>query len=311
MFRKLADHYRCLTAGLGCAALLATAAAGQVRQEPRVYSAFIKDGPVVTGKIAAIQALAGNAETGTLTVDITGELRGHLSKTQIELPWTTHVNPKYPPFVWARVPPVVGHRVLLFLTDQQGLTYADEVLDLDRGDDKWLPKIQAMLSLEKQATAGDTKALLDDLSSSDQDMRSLAANLLLVRNCAPAGACRTEGLSKLNAIARDRTRRTADRVWAASMIAHQVYVGVPASSASDEAAASALAALLADPDAAVRNEAVQDLHGLLLGGGVTKPRIDISETDRARVVEQLRRDAQAGGPFAADARDLSEKLATP
>jgi hypothetical protein len=290
---------------------IAASATAQSKPDPRVYSAFIKNGPIVEATITTIKPSAPGSETGTLAIEVTGELRGHLQKKQFEIPYSTHLNPKYPPFVWERAAPVAGHHVVLFLIEQQGLTYADEVLDLDAGEQKYMPKLQALLALEKQGASGDVKPLLDDLGSADQDIRSLASRLLLDKRCMAPAPCRAETLDKLTAIAHDRSRPKAERVWAVVQIGHNVYLGIPASAATDQAAANALTGLLVDPETAIRDEAVQDLHGLLLGGGTAKPKIELSAAERTKVVEQLNKDAQAGLAYSSKARELSELIARP
>ena len=292
------------------ACFLSLAECQQALAPPRVYSAFIKQGPIVTGTIIAVLP-SPQATNGTVTVDITGELRGHLAKTQLTVLFSSIPNPKYPPFAWARVPPVTGHKVLLFLAGDPDQPYAEEILDFNRGEEKWMPEVRSLLSLEAAGVSGDKKTLLDTLSNPERDLRSFAAEVLLVRVCGPADQCRIDALNKLTAIAGDANQLKVDRIWAVSLIAHSVFTGIPAAAAADRAAVTALVELLADPSVAVRDEAVQNLHGLLLGGGVAKPRVDIAPGDRAKVVQQLRRDGQSGEPFARQARELSEVLVKP
>jgi hypothetical protein len=271
--------------------------------EPAVYNAFIKGGPIVIGKVTKVQPPENNG-VGTVTVAVTSQLRGQPIGTELTTQYAAPVrNSKYPPFGWSRIPPENGKNVLLFLNGSGTHWDAIEVLDIDQRDAKWMQPIRAMLTLEGQGSQGEKAPLLDALSNSDPLLKSLASEILLNRLCAADTDCRMQVLRKFIGIASDPRQARIDRTWAVSRIAHGVFAGFSASDPVDKAALNALAAVLTDPDVALRAEAVVNLHGLL-AGGVRKPALTVSPAERAKAVEQLRKDAQSNVSFATQAREL-------
>jgi len=303
------SRYRSLRYTALFTVLACVASAQQPAGAPMIGGAFARPGPIVIGQIQAVQPASGGA-TGTLTIAVTEQLRGEAAGPEITLPYSTvRPNVKYPPFAWSRVAPVAGHRVLLFLTGHKPDWNTVEVLDLNLGEDKFLPLVRGMVALEQQAERNEQAPLFTALSGSNDELRQLALDLLLNRTCPDNAECRMKVLEKTEAIANDSRQGRQNRTWAVSTIAHRLYTGFPNSAAVDKAAVASLAHLLTDTDERVRGEAVQGLHGLLFGGGSAKPQLQLAGPDRQRAAEQLRRDAQAGLDFSGRAKDLSDLVA--
>src|ERR1700758_2545122 len=108
---------------LGVAIVLPSIAWGQGAVETNLYLSFNKDGPIAIGKIASlhIEQQSSAIERGTLSLDITQQLRGAPlpSRLEVRFNWVAPNSPEFlgrlkgpPPSGFDRVRPVMGMNVL-------------------------------------------------------------------------------------------------------------------------------------------------------------------------------------------------------
>ena len=282
----------------------------QISKDATIVNNFPEQGPVIIGSVKRIdQPVAG--VNGAVTISVAEQLRDPTLGSEVTTLYSPGpTSPKYPRFGWNRLPPVLGHTVLLFLTGGKPDWQVIEVLDLEKGENGTLPSIRAMIALQTQAARGEQAPLFEALSRGNHALRNLAADLLLRQACVSDSECRTKVLRILSGIAQNSQQPDQERAWAVSTMAHRVFTGFPNDSAVDRAVIASLIPLLTDSISSVRGEAIESLHGLLMGGGDAKPQVVISDAARTAVLAQLRRDARSGTPFDSQARDLSDFLAT-
>jgi len=291
------------------AALAGLQAQPPVMPPPEVYRAFLQGDLIVSGTVAEVTP-AGSPDRGTFRFTVREQLRGKPVPGELTLSYEIFPpDPRRPPVLWQRVRPAAGKNLVLFLAPEGDKFRVDGVLDLGGDDAKALPLIRQSLQLEDAAGKKDKQPLLNATGDPSPFVRGVALTFLISKVCPNDAACRTEMLDRMAAIARNPTEKREQRVWAVDTIATKVYFGFRNGDEVDRKAAMALAGLMADPDPAVRGEAIQFLHGYILGQGTVKPDLSGNLPGRRAIVEQLRRDAESNLPFAAQARDLAPIVA--
>jgi hypothetical protein len=274
-----------------------------------VYNAILRGGPVVRGTIVAITQPTASSQGGMLTFAVREQLRGPPVPQLLTLPYQPQPGSppaKRPLWLWEHMTAAAGKNLLVVLAQNKGSWEAAGLLDLDGDEAGALPQVRRVLELEKDAEGRQKGPLLDAVSDSSLFVRGAAIEFLTARVCPADAACRA---ALLDAVAKVAQNPQSDqRVWAIDIIGSKVYAGFHAGDDVDAKAALVLAGLLADPDSATRGEAVQFVHGLLLGGGSVRPEIHLSGALKGEVMARLRHDAGSSLAFAVQAGELAKAL---
>lgn len=283
---------------------------------PLLYNSLIAGGPIVMATVKDVK-IPADSFNRTVTLDITQTLRGDNVPKTLELSYVPprgatfggEKRPLFPDNAWYNVEPRAGKTLLLILTGKAGSLDALCVLDAEERDAAWIPRVKKMIALETLPAATRQAALIDALSDPAPLMHSYALYLLSTKACPHDAACRQKILDRLAPVARSQTEATPQRLQALDDIGFKVYDGFSATDSVNSGILALLFSLVPDPVPDIGAEAIQILHGYLLGGGETSPDISaITIADRGNVVARLEQDGKSEKPDAQQARELLQLL---
>ncbi|HEY2469883.1 MAG TPA: hypothetical protein VGI45_18845 [Terracidiphilus sp.] len=304
------------------AIVLANIAWSQNAVETSLYLSFNKNGPIAIGKIASLQLAQQSAvsEIGTLSLDITEQLRGDPlpSRVEVRFGWVDPSSSEFlgrlkgpPPGGFDRLRPVAGMHVLLMFDRRKPTTVPPlAVLDLDSEEAAWVPLIKRAIAGESLQGADRVNALLHGLNDPQKFIRTVSMHALLQgTECQSGSACADSAVTILGVRANRGTK--AERLEAISWLAHQFYFeyeDAGPTSTNNKIAATILT-LVGDPDPSIRGQAIDNLDQVLSPGNKWRPDLaHLAIPDRSAVVEALRREGQKGGRTAVEASRISSAL---
>lgn len=301
--------------------LLPVGVIGQDSVETGLYLAFNKQGPIVIGKLASIKVenQSTTSESGTLTLDITEQLRGEPlpSALNIRYQWINPNSPSYttaylkgpPPYGFDRVHPARGMNVLAIFSRRKPTTTPPmSVIYLDSTESGWLPMIRKAVALESLEGDARTVALLNGLTDPQKFIRVVSMHQLRQdATCESGSPCAI----KVIQILRDRAAAGAlqERSEAVDWMAHQFYDGSTGGTGSNNAVAAELMSLIADPSSVIRGQAIDDVDQMLSTDAKWHP--DLSGLDipnRSAVIRALEQERGDSGPSAVEASRIEAAM---
>jgi hypothetical protein len=298
---------------------LAGTCGAQDAVETNLYLAFNKRGPIVLGKIVSVnvQAQTADRETGMLTMEITEHLRGDsLPPTlDVKFDWVDPNSPGYtlayikrpPPQGFDRLRPAAGMHVLaMFSRRKPAANPPLAVLNLDSGEEAWVPHIKRAVAMDSLPGDGRTEALLTAMSDSQKFIRVVAMQGLLEGPACQTGSLCRDRVVKILA-ARAGVGVNKDRLEAIDWLTHRFYDAPARETTANIAITQNLLALTADPDKDVRGQAIDDLDQILSPDLAWHP--DLSKVpipNRDAVMKSLQEEQQKGGVRG----DRASRLAT-
>jgi hypothetical protein len=288
--------------------LFAAVCGAQDAVETNLYLAFNKGGPIVTGKVTSVnaQTQTPDHESGTLTLEITEHLRGDTLPHSLSVPfdWVDPNSQAYamvyikrpPPQGFDRVRPQPGMRVLVMFPRRKPAENGPlAVLNLDSGEETWVPAIKRAVAMEKLPDDARTETMVTAMSDPQKFLRVVAMHGLLQGTaCQPGTPCRDKVVKVLSA--RASAGRGKDRLEAMDWLTHRFYDASARETPANLAVAQNLLSLAADPDTEVRGQAIDDLDQLLSPDLAWHPDLGkLPISNRAEVKKALQEEQQKGG----------------
>jgi hypothetical protein len=299
--------------------LLATSVGwAQDTVETNLYLAFNKGGPIAIGRVASVDVKTKGAdyENGTLTLEVTEQLRGEALPQSLTVPfgWADPNSPSYsftyakrpPPQGFDRILPVAGMRVLLMYPRRKPTAGAPlAVLNLDSGEEAWIPVIRRALAMTALTGAERTNTLLGGLSDPKKFIRVVAMHRLLEGpECVSGSTCRDKAVEILGK--RAKAGPEIDRLEAVEWLEHQFYDAPARDTTSNRQIISTLFALVTDQNSNVRKRAIGELDQVFSPDMNWRPspaQVNISNPeDVARVLEEEQKE---GGESAQRAKRVA------
>lgn len=302
--------------------LLPSALRGEDSLETGLYLAFNKQGPIVIGKISSIKVenQSTTSESGTLTLDITEQLRGEPlpNALAIRYQWINPNSPSYttsnlkgpPPYGFDRVHPAIGMNVLaLFSRRKPTTTPPMSVVDLDSTEAEWLPVVRRAVALETLKRDERTDSLLNGLADPQKFIRVVSMHELRDdASCLSGSPCAIKVIQILRR--RAATGAPAERSEAVDWMAHQFYDGSAGDTGSNIAVASELISLIADPSSVIRGQAIDDVDQLMSTDVKWHPDLSrLAISNRTAVMQALKQEQQNSGARAVEASRVEMAIA--
>jgi len=264
-------------------------------------------GSIIAGTITDRLPASQDAPMGSVTITVDRYLRGaHFPSESVTLPvdWT-----KGPSVGWILRPPIwhdatlqPGERLLLMLFKQNNQR-ALCVTDLGVQPDV-LPMVERMVALDSAEGGAKITGMEAALSDNSPAVRAFAIDYLDSSGVRDP-AVRQFVFQHFKAIALNP--QNPRRMEALEAIKWS-YDSFANGSELNYRILSFVADRMADPDPQVRSVAIQFIHSMLFGGGTNRPNpAKIQLTNRAKVLQQLKRDA-SGGLHEPDAEKQAAKV---
>lgn len=292
----------------GVMIVMATVARGQSAIETGLYLSFDKNGPIAIGKIASIDIERQSPvwEIGTLSLEVTQQLRGEPLPTRFEIRfgWTdpnSSANAMSrakmpPPYGFDRVRPVLGMNVLVIFDRRKPTTVPPlAVLNLDSGEDTWVPLIKQAIGFSSLKGSDRVDTLLRGLDSSQEFIRVVSMHQLRENaECQNGSGCADNIVNLLSGRAKAGTLQ--ERSKAISWLDYDMYNATAGPTSTNNKIAAITLSLVADSDPSIRGQAIENLDQMISPDRKWRPDLaHLAIPNRGAVIEVLRQARQKGG----------------
>lgn len=304
--------------------LVASHCVAQDWVQSSLYLAFNQGGPIALGRVLSVNAKSQGQdyESGTLTMEISEQLRGEALAHSVDIPFAWS-DPNSPSHIYAylkrapasgfdRVRPVANmHVLVIFPRRNPAQSLPITVLNLDAGEDSWIPLIKRAIAMASLSGEARVNSLISGLSDPSKFIRVIAMHGLLEgSDCLSGSSCRDRVVATLAQNA--KVGSESDRLDAIDWLAHRFYDASAQGTNANRAIVESLLAKVTDASAKVRGQAISDLDEMLSPDMKWHP--DLSQAAGANhdaTIRALRQEEQAGGQRGQKAKHLADAISTP